>query len=90
MTSEMPAPGDGTAQVRSDLLQFLATRVPTGEELTPETDLLEADLLDSMLIMDVCAHVERTHGVTLQNADIAPRHFRTVAALADLVTERRA
>lgn len=86
MTAES---GDGVADVQGELLRYLSARVPQGEQLTVDTDLLDSELLDSMLIMDVCAHVERVHGVKLANADIAPRNFRTISALASLVAERR-
>ena len=79
----------GAGAVGDDLLRFVAGRVSPGEAITLETDLLESELLDSLLIMDVCAHVESAYGVRLENADIAPRNFRTVAALATLVEERR-
>lgn len=75
--------------IQADLLQFLSTRVSDEEELTPETDLLENELLDSLLIMDLVAHIEKTHQVKLSNADIAPRHFRTIESLTNLVTERK-
>lgn len=77
-----------TASLREELLGFVSSRLPDAATLTPDTDLLETDLLDSLLVMDVVAHVESTYGVRLGDADIAPRNFRTVAALADLVSER--
>lgn len=76
--------------IQADLLQFLSARVPDDEALTPETDLLESELLDSLLIMDLVAHIEKTHQVKLGNADIAPRHFRTIESLTHLVVERKA
>ncbi|MBA3315621.1 MAG: phosphopantetheine-binding protein [Planctomycetota bacterium] len=75
--------------LRNDLLNFVSGRVPEGESVTVETDLLETELLDSLLIMDLVAHIESAYGVKLENADIAPRHFRTVDSLARLVAERR-
>lgn len=72
-----------------DLVRFVSSRVPADEPISAETDLLESELLDSLLIMDVVAHVEKTFGVKLDNADIAPRHFRTAGSLANLVAERQ-
>ena len=80
----MPSPDT----IRQDLLRFVTSRVPAGEPLDADTDLLEADLLDSLLIMDVVAHVEATYGVRLENADIAPRNVRSVSTLAALVASR--
>lgn len=76
-------------KICDDLVRFVSSRVPDEEAVTSETDLLEAELLDSLLIMDVVAHIEKTFGVKLENTDIAPRHFRTVGSLADLVAGRQ-
>jgi acyl carrier protein len=76
-------------QICDDLVRFVGSRVSDDEPVTADTDLLEAELLDSLLIMDVVAHVEKAFGVKLENSDIAPRHFRTVGSLANLVVERR-
>lgn len=78
-----------TDEIRNDLLTFLSARLPAGEPLTAETDLLDGELLDSLLIMDTVAHVESRYGLHLDHADLAPRNFRSVAALASLV-EREA
>jgi acyl carrier protein len=75
--------------IESELLDFVSSRVPDDEPLTSDTDLLESELLDSLLIMDLVAHVESVHGVKLENADISPRHFRTLGLLSKLVAERR-
>ena len=85
----MTFPAGGAEALRDDLLRFVAGRVPQGETLEADTDLLESELLDSLLIIDVCAHIEGAYGVKLENADIAPRNFRTVSSLASLVAERR-
>ena len=76
-------------QICDDLVRFVGSRVPDDEPIDAETDLLEAELLDSLLIMDVVAHVEKTFGVKLDNADIAPRNFRTAGSLASLIAERQ-
>jgi acyl carrier protein len=58
--------------------------------ITVETDLLAEGLLDSLLVMDLANSIEREYGVSINNADISPRNFRTVRALAALVQSRRA
>ena len=78
------------AEVRTELLDFLASRLPEESDLEIETDLLTDELLDSLLIMELVAHAEAVHGATLANTDITPRNFRTVRTLADLIIERRA
>ncbi len=80
-------PGDEA--LRAELLKFVSSRVFAGEPVSEETDLLEEELLDSLLVMDVVAHVESAYGVRLGEGDIAPRNFRTVAAIADLIGRKR-
>ena len=75
--------------IQRDLLSFVASRVQNGELLDAETDLIESELLDSLLVMDVVAHVEGRHGVRLDNSDIAPRNFRTIEALSGLVASKK-
>lgn len=79
----------GNDQLEAELLRFVSARVTAGEEVSAETDLLEAELLDSLLVMDVVAHVEATYGVRLGEGDIAPRNFRTVGSIAELVGRKR-
>lgn len=78
-----------TDSVEQELLSFVASRVGTGGELATDTDLLEDELLDSLLIMDLVAHVEGRYGIRLENTDIAPANFRTVERLAGLIAARR-
>lgn len=75
--------------IEEDLLSFVQSRVSDGESLEADTDLIEHELLDSLLIMDLVAHLEGRYRVRLENADIAPRNFRTVQALSRLVGDRR-
>lgn len=90
MPAEQSTHQPSVAEIRAELLDFLASRLPEESELDIETDLLTDELLDSLLIMDIVAHAEATHGATLINTDIAPRNFRTVGTIANLITERRA
>lgn len=76
-------------QISARLLKFVRDRVPDDEPLSTDTDLLETELLDSLLIMDLVAHAESAYGAKLENTDIAPRNFRTIDALARLIVERQ-
>lgn len=88
MPIEQSTPSQSVAEIRVGLLEYLAARLPEETGLDIDTDLLTEELLDSLLIMDLVAHIEAEQGVKLANSDIAPRHFRTVRALAALVAER--
>lgn len=90
MPAEQLTQQPAVAEIRAELLDFLASRLPEESDLDAETDLMTDELLDSLLIMDIVAHAEAVHGAALTNTDIAPRNFRTVRTLADLIIERRA
>jgi acyl carrier protein len=77
-----------TARIETEIIEFLAER-GGGEHLAPRTDLLASGLLDSLLIMDLIAHLEHAYCIRLRNDDVAPANFRTPAALAGLVNARR-
>ena len=90
MSAEQLTQQPAVAEIRADLLDFLASRLPEGSDLEIETDLLTDELLDSLLIMELVAHAEAMHGAALANTDITPRNFRTVRTIANLIIERRA
>ena len=53
--------------------------------ITAETDLLMANVLDSLLLMDLVIVIENEFGVALAGEDIAPHNFKTLGNLARIV-----
>ena len=76
------------SEITHELISFIAPQIPSPEQLTAETDLIEQHLLDSLLIMDVISFVEGRFQVRLGAADVSPSNFQTVSRLAGLVGER--
>lgn len=74
--------------IRDDLRQYITTHSPEAGAIELDTDLLGTGILDSLLVMDLVSHVEKTHGVTLGDHDITPEHFRAVEPLANLIAAR--
>lgn len=72
-------------KLESDLLEFVQSRHPNLAELTPDTDLLEDSLLDSLLLMDLIFQIEDRYGIRLGSDQINPSNFRTAAAIARLI-----
>ena len=52
----------------------------------PETDLLEAGLIDSLALVTLIVALEDTFGVQLPLDDFDIDHFRSVSAIADFLT----
>jgi acyl carrier protein len=75
-------------QVEADLLRFVQARGPRYAAVTPDTDLLDGGLLDSLLLTDLILHVEGQHGIEFDSHHVSPGNFRTVSAIAGLVLEQ--
>jgi acyl carrier protein len=75
-------------QLENDLLEFIRSRHPNSIELTPDTDLLEDSLLDSLLLMDLIFQIEDRYGIRLDSDQINPSNFRTTSAVASLILGR--
>ena len=78
-----------TPQSTETLLKFVRANTATANPITHQTDLIENEILDSLMLMDLVLFVEQTWGVQLMGSDFAPRNFRTVEQLAQLVETRR-
>jgi acyl carrier protein len=86
----MPEVTDG-GEVAGRIRGYLLSEVLLDDsaELTDETPLLSG-LLDSIALMDVVAFLEDEFGVALEYGDVDATNFRTVGAIADLVSRRTA
>ena len=78
----------GTASIERDLLNFVGTYVARSQAVDSQTDLVTSGILDSMLIVDLIAHIERTHGVSFESGDITPAVFQNVASLSAVIADR--
>lgn len=75
-----------TKFVLKPLMEFLSS--VTGQTLTPDCDLIERGVIDSLTMMDLLTFVETNFGVHLDYADLTPETLGTLDALAMLVTAR--
>jgi len=75
--------------IKHELTDFIAERARVDYPLKPDTDLLEEGILDSLMMMDLVAHLESQHHVSLGDRDLSPQHFRTVSCLAALVAQKQ-
>jgi acyl carrier protein len=75
-------------QLEADLLQFVQSRGPRYAAVTPDTDLLDGGLLDSLLLTDLILHIEGLHGIEFDSGHVSPANFRTISAIAGLVLDQ--
>lgn len=57
-------------QIENDLLKFIKYQALGGRPVSPTTDLLESDILDSLLLMDLVIHIESAY----ESMPTATRH----------------
>ena len=56
---------------------------------SPDTDLVETGLLDSLRFVELLAHLEETFDLTVSVDDIEVEHFRTTARIAEFIARRQ-
>ncbi|MBI1722728.1 MAG: acyl carrier protein [Gemmatimonadetes bacterium] len=73
------------------LLTFLAQTFPReeGKAITPSDPLLDEGLIDSVGIFELVAFIERDFGVNVQDEEIVPENFETVAHIARFVERKQ-
>ena len=76
------------SNVKQELLGFVQANTTNSEAITMQTDLIEQEVLDSLLLMDLVLFVEQCWGVKLIGHDFSPIHFRTIEELAQLIERR--
>lgn len=82
-------PVSETQQIAFKLAEYLTQALCFSGSLRPDTDLLEEGLVDSLMILDVVEHIHATYGVSLNADDLKPQHFRSTAAMSELLMARR-
>lgn len=64
--------------------------LPQGFELRPETQLLQSGLIDSLGMVDLVAYLEQSFSIAVDDDDMVPENFETVAAISAFVERKRA
>jgi acyl carrier protein len=78
------------ANIEEELLQWCNSRFRASEPITAETDLLDAGYLDSLLVMDLVALMEKDYGAVIDTDELSPQNFRSVKTLSALVAQHSA
>lgn len=67
-----------------------AKGLPQDFELRPETQLLQSGLIDSLGMVDLVAYLEESFSIEVDDDDMVPENFETVAAISAFVERKRA
>ena len=85
MTSEAPA--DVVGRIRG----FVTSRFPLAREraVDDETSLLDTGIVDSLGILDLVTFLEDTFSVKVDDEELNPENFESIAALVRFVEAKR-
>ena len=72
------------AYIEDDVLE------PGTGSITNETQLWDEELIDSMGIMMLIAHIESDYDVDIEVKDVDVEHFKTVNNIAKLIESKQA
>ena len=82
--------GEKASGVRGLVRGFIVKRFPVAQErqLGDEDSLLDSGAIDSLGILDVVAFLEEEFEFQLDDDELAPEHFDSIASLAKLVESK--
>jgi acyl carrier protein len=72
-------------KLEDDLMHFVRSRSPRHAAASPQMDLLESGLLDSLLLVDLIFHIEESYGMRFDSDQVNPSNFRTVEDIVGFV-----
>ncbi len=79
---------DPTPKIKEFIVEEFMPDVPV-EELEPEFDLLTGGVVDSLGLLKVVAWLEEEFDVEVDDSELGPDSFRTVAAIATFVEQAK-
>lgn len=78
-------------QVIESIRRFLADdlRIPDAQAIAVDLPLLQKGVIDSLELMQVADFIEKKLGVPVQDTDVVPSNFRSLATMAAFVERKR-
>lgn len=69
--------------------QFIVTNITgDGAAISPDEDLLAAELIDSLGITELVGFLEAEYKIEVADEDLTPENFRTVNGIAAFVSRK--
>ena len=78
--------------IGKDIEAFLLAEVAVDFEhdsISPETDLIEHRVIDSLTILKLVTFLEESCGIAVLDEDIVPENFKNVNSLVKFVEQKR-
>lgn len=76
-------------EAASEIERFIIETIALdGETIARDEDLLETDILDSLMIVELVSFLEARFGIRVQDDDLLPENFRTVNEIVAFVERK--
>lgn len=79
--------------IADELRAHIAAEYLAGEDasdLTDDFDLIAAGVIDSLGLVRLVSHIVTAYHVPVDDLDIRPEHFRSIAAITELIVRHAA
>ena len=80
------------SDIESELTEYILTQIVKRprQQLDKNTPLISNGLIDSFHLVDLAIFIEEKYGVRIDNSELNPETFDTVAQLSELIRQRQA
>lgn len=76
-------------QIRENLLDFLVQNfVVEREDIDCDKSLVDEGVIDSIGLIEISAHLERTHGINIEGTEMNRQNFGSVNRMVDFVVRK--
>lgn len=77
--------------IRDEIRNYLISKRADGQvpAFSDGDSLLEAGVIDSLMMVDLIAYLEATFGISIDEEDMVPEHFDSIVAIASYVEARQ-
>ena len=79
----------GTLHIQQQLTDYLNQHADVYEEFDATTDLIDQDILDSLLVTDLVLFTQNQFGIELTARDITPENLSSIEQIATLVRDKQ-
>ncbi len=79
-------------EIESKIKAFIAANLlfsPDGFPYADEASFLQEGIVDSMGVMELVAFVQSEFAIPVEQAEVTPGHFDSVAQLADFIRKKQ-
>ena len=76
--------------IKSRITDFIFDKFPVSRkrQLSDETSLLEAGIVDSIGVLEIVAFIEQGFSITVSDDDLVPENFGSIAGMAAFVESK--